>query len=284
VRLNEPVTVGQSISVNGATECLGAIAPGESLPFDYFDLEAIATNLEESLRVHNNHQFFNWIQGSLQSLVRHEALICALRKDAGELSMVESFSLQQPDHKLSSQRYPEVAAVLAKLIKEWEGQRCQPLLRDASSHLPFADSAMHSEFKRNDVNKVIAHGTHDMSGKAISFFIFACRARDANDKQARQVEMLVPFLHSAWIRSKLFMPVDAGEDIPQSNGHGLLTLREEEVLSWVYLGKSNIEIGVILGISALTVKNHVQEILRRLNVQNRTQAVGKAFKLHILTC
>ncbi len=67
-------------------------------------------------------------------------------------------------------------------------------------------------------------------------------------------------------------------------GRDILTQREQEVLRWVYLGKSNLEIGMILGISPLTVKNHVQEILRRLDVQNRAQAVGKAFKLHILSC
>jgi len=39
----------------------------------------------------------------------------------------------------------------------------------------------------------------------------------------------------------------------------------------------------ILEISPLTVKNHVQKILRKLNVQNRTQAVGKAMALRILS-
>jgi len=49
------------------------------------------------------------------------------------------------------------------------------------------------------------------------------------------------------------------------------------------VGKSNIEIGTILTISPLTVKNHVQKILRKLNVQNRTQAVGRALALRILS-
>ena len=37
------------------------------------------------------------------------------------------------------------------------------------------------------------------------------------------------------------------------------------------------------GLSPLTVKNHVQKILRKLNVVNRAQAVGKALDLRILT-
>jgi DNA-binding CsgD family transcriptional regulator len=54
-----------------------------------------------------------------------------------------------------------------------------------------------------------------------------------------------------------------------------LTERESEILAWMALGKTNPEIGSILGISAFTVKNHVQRILKKLDVINRTQAVGK---------
>lgn len=53
-----------------------------------------------------------------------------------------------------------------------------------------------------------------------------------------------------------------------------LSLREQEVLRWLCQGKTNWEIGQILGISALTVKNHVRSILKKLNVGNRTQAVA----------
>jgi DNA-binding CsgD family transcriptional regulator len=61
-----------------------------------------------------------------------------------------------------------------------------------------------------------------------------------------------------------------------------LTPREQEVLRWIAIGKSNFEVGAILSISPLTVKNHVQKILRKLNVVNRTQAVGKALESRII--
>ena len=54
-----------------------------------------------------------------------------------------------------------------------------------------------------------------------------------------------------------------------------LSARETEILRWVALGKTNPEIGSILGISVFTVKNHVQRILKKLDVTNRTHAVGK---------
>jgi len=92
----------------------------------------------------------------------------------------------------------------------------------------------------------------------------------------------VPFLHQAWVRTQIDRPLEGAAAVHPA-GAGVLTSREQEVLKWVHLGKSNIEIGTILEISPLTVKNHVQKILRKLNVQNRTQAVGKAMALRILT-
>jgi DNA-binding NarL/FixJ family response regulator len=51
-----------------------------------------------------------------------------------------------------------------------------------------------------------------------------------------------------------------------------LTSREDEVLKQLAFGLSNKEIAQALGISYETVKEHVQHILRKLNVADRTQA------------
>jgi DNA-binding NarL/FixJ family response regulator len=57
-----------------------------------------------------------------------------------------------------------------------------------------------------------------------------------------------------------------------------LTDRELEILRKVSDGMTNAEIGYALGISAQTVKNHVTSILRKLAVNDRTQAVVTARK------
>jgi DNA-binding CsgD family transcriptional regulator len=54
----------------------------------------------------------------------------------------------------------------------------------------------------------------------------------------------------------------------------LLATREREILHWIAFGKTNDEIGSILGLSVYTVKNNVQRIFRKLNVSNRAQAVA----------
>lgn len=58
----------------------------------------------------------------------------------------------------------------------------------------------------------------------------------------------------------------------------LLTRRECEVLQLLADGKSNRGIGDALYISEKTVKNHVSNILQKMNVNDRTQAVVLAIK------
>lgn len=57
-----------------------------------------------------------------------------------------------------------------------------------------------------------------------------------------------------------------------------LTGREMEVLELIVQGQSNKEIGVTLGISEATVKSHVNNILSKLGVTDRTQAVTTALQ------
>lgn len=57
-----------------------------------------------------------------------------------------------------------------------------------------------------------------------------------------------------------------------------LSAREMEVLIHISKGMSNKEIAVALGISHQTVKNHVTAILRKLGVDDRTQATVYALR------
>ena len=67
------------------------------------------------------------------------------------------------------------------------------------------------------------------------------------------------------VAGRLVQPVQNNTDIP-------LTERELQVVYHVALGLSNKEIAISLEISVETVKEHVQNILRKIAVSDRTQA------------
>lgn len=57
-----------------------------------------------------------------------------------------------------------------------------------------------------------------------------------------------------------------------------LSVREIEVLQHVASGRSNKEIGELLGLSALTVKSHLARIGRKLGTGDRAELVARGFR------
>jgi DNA-binding NarL/FixJ family response regulator len=73
----------------------------------------------------------------------------------------------------------------------------------------------------------------------------------------------------------------AGESAAETGARSrtaLLTTREREVLSLLASGYSSPEIARSLVISPLTVRTHMQRILRKLDVNTRAQAVAVAYR------
>ncbi|HTP40266.1 MAG TPA: response regulator [Steroidobacteraceae bacterium] len=58
-----------------------------------------------------------------------------------------------------------------------------------------------------------------------------------------------------------------------------LTTREAEVLLWISRGKSNRDIGEILGISPRTVNKHLEQVFIKLGVENRAAAAAQAVRV-----
>lgn len=78
------------------------------------------------------------------------------------------------------------------------------------------------------------------------------------------------------------IPPVVAERLAERMGGPSLTSRELEVLELIVLGNSNKEIGGELGISEATVKTHINSILDKLGVTDRTQAVRTALQRGIV--
>jgi transcriptional regulator EpsA len=242
--------------------------------------EALMLNIDVSLRVHTRPQLFSWVQGALHSLIPHEVLLCGLQEGRQSPMRVDSFSTTVVEAERLNETFQQDVSLVPQLIRQWEENRCRAVISETERG-PFASGALARALAASSASTVLAHGTHDASGDMVSFFLFAGKQGTLGPKQAYLADLIVPYLHAAWVRSQVTWPIErAGATKPAKAG--LLTPREQQILQWIYHGKSNIEIGMILDISPLTVKNHVQKTLRKLNVLNRTQAVGKALALRIV--
>ncbi|KAM3111828.1 response regulator [Phormidesmis sp. 146-33] len=79
-----------------------------------------------------------------------------------------------------------------------------------------------------------------------------------------------------------YIPPAVGAKLAERMGSPELSDRELEVLNQMAMGKSNLEINVTLSIAEGTVKFHVKNILGKLGVSDRTQAMIVALKRGII--
>jgi transcriptional regulator EpsA len=244
---------------------------------DFLQIESIVLNLDASLRVHARAHFFSWTQGLLQSLIRHELLVCTQCHGKPPAFRADGFSMASPEPAQVSDMFQRDASAAPALLKAWEERRFQPVVME-TKEASFGSGAFLREMERLGVTQLLSHGVHDADGRAVTLFTFACRPGSIGARQVYLAQLLAPAMHAAWVRTQVTRAPGSGE---KGANQSVLTVREQDILKWIYLGKSNFEIGAILKISPLTVKNHVQKILRKLNVVNRTQAIGKALELRI---
>jgi DNA-binding NarL/FixJ family response regulator len=81
---------------------------------------------------------------------------------------------------------------------------------------------------------------------------------------------------------KSHIPPAIAERLAERMGTEDLTIRELDVLEQIVQGKSNKEIGTELDISEATVKTHINSLLSKLGVTDRTQAATAAIRRGIV--
>ena len=62
----------------------------------------------------------------------------------------------------------------------------------------------------------------------------------------------------------------------------ILTKREKEVFEFLILSKSTKEIALILNITEKTVRNHISNVIGKLGVSSRTQAIIELLRYNVL--
>lgn len=238
--------------------------------------------IEASLKINKRFQFFLWAQGALQGFIPHETLLCAYGDIARMRFKYEIFSSISLGEQVERDVGDPLEGVLPRVVDGWLHGGCQPCLFHPEKDVHSCSSDLHeraqkdrkllADMKRCGFAHVAAHGAREVKGEYGSFFMFVREPSPHTERDIYLLELLMPYLHMALHR---MLANESSERTPAVSVEPLLSKREIQVLQWVKNGKTNQEIGQILDISPLTVKNHVQKILRKLNVSNRAQAVGK---------
>ena len=243
------------------------------------DLEHLVVTIETSLKISKHSQFYLWSQGALQGFIPHETLLCAHGDIARMNFKYETFSGGMLDAKAEHAIGDPVNGLLPRIVDDWLRGGCVPRLLNPDGDGQVGRRQLLADLKRHEFGHVAAHGAKEMTGDFGSFFVFMRLQKPPCERSVYLLELLLPYLHMALHR---MLGSQRSGKTPETSAVTLLSKREIQVLHWVKNGKTNHEIGQILHISPTTVKNHLKNIMRRLNVTNRAQAVGKSASLRLL--
>jgi transcriptional regulator EpsA len=257
--------------MNDYIECVGTLE-GE-------DQGRLIAIFNSSLRVLNEHQFFSWAQCEIQYLIPHEILICGIWIGSDSQPRFYKFS-STPDFQ--DEQFFAICNPASGLMMKMINRAHEPATgciigREAT--IGDYDEAWVAEVGRHDLSNIVAHGLHGPDGQLKSYFCFARVTGMLSTRLLYLLEILLPILDRTLCR---IVARQAMKEKANQKGVATLGAREIQIINLIRVGKSNQVIADELFISSLTVKNHVQNILKKLKVKTRGHAVTRAIELGLL--
>lgn len=267
---------------------------GDSLIFSTEQAQALVRLVEAAPAVRRRYQFFVWTQSQMQALLPHQVLVCGAYQRQRRALVLDTFHNIVLGPELLQQLAEPDGPLVGALVRHWVDGRGQPLALDLA-RLDDAGSRVRSEL---GYTHLYVHGVTRPQRPAEIESLFILGGTGGSTQQAQRtafLDLLLPHLHSTWQRvaaTELDMQRPgnlppppralASSAMPARPARGGITDRECQILRWIREGKSNQQIAEVLGISPLTVKNHVQKILRKLGAGNRAQAVAQALAQNLI--
>lgn len=265
--------------------------------------ERLLHAIEAAQEVQRRGQFFLWLRQALDGLLAHDLAVGgAWLRSRRELlfdcfpAVVLPAAVQQAFGQTERDGPPgspvPASALLAELQRQWVLRGGRAAVLETAALRAAVPEAELAALGQAGFATLLVHGTArpQRPNEIETLFALARSGRPWSAGERALLELLLPTLHATYLRMQTqertlgtAPGAAATAAAPPPPGRGqLVTERERQILRWVREGKRNQEIAVLLDISALTVKNHIQKILRKLGAANRAQAVALAMSRHLL--
>jgi len=266
------------------------------------DVATFIKVVDDSLQIRSHRDLFDWLHDEVQVFVPHDVLIAAWGDFNLGLVHLDVISYLPGVRTTEVDRQGLMPAML-ELFRCWIARERRPFVMPlgGANEDAFCFRALNSrsvlEKSVLAMRTALVHGIKDERGRHDCLYIALSERAEVSAQTVDALEVLLPHVDAA-LRQVTHLPVQYGEfpgfalggeiaatlaaaapagDPQEADGD--LSGREMEIMRWVSLGKTNPEIGMILNISAFTVKNHMQRIFRKLDVLNRAQAVSRFQRL-----
>jgi len=259
--------------------------------FSAEESEGLLRIVEQSSRIKRHFELYELLQGEVQRFIPHQIFVSAWGDfSRSDLNLdvvsagpgIRTAKIVGCDLRMSQMNSCGVDRVIKELFRRWLTAGRRPLLDGAANKQVSHSDCICPLFNAlHEMWSVLVHGVHDqrtgsynlyvalnrgsmLKGRSVERF---CSLADLIIAQIDVALQKVPVLRCAGVAAPQ-ITISA----PHSNG---LSVREQDIMKWLYEGRTNSEIASHLGISHFTVKNHMRRIFTKLRASNRTEALVK---------
>jgi transcriptional regulator EpsA len=248
------------------------------------DIQHYHRVVSQALQVRTHFDMLIWLQGEMQYYLPHDIMIAAWGNFKDTKVRYDVIS-PMPGVRSHNADTATLTPLLLNLYQRWSDFKRSPFtMKVGDSGFLLDDTGLQCMLGNalKLMRSAMVHGMSDERNGIECLYVTFSTKTDYSQMDRASVVPILPHIDSA-LRQVTHLPEQSPElaradnalpDITLKPGHTLST-REEEIMFWVALGKTNPEIGCILNISEFTVKNHMQRVFKKLDVTNRAQAVGK---------
>jgi len=198
--------------------------------------------------------------------------ICHLKTGRREVTAFPDERLGAADRACFDRHFTEHPLVRYHAVQRGPGAH---RISDSTPFARFRHSALYSEYyQRIGIDHVVAMPI-EVDDEVLVSFVLNRKRRDFSDRERELLDRVGPVLSRLF--AALRAPSRGSSAAPRVRTDLTLTPRERDVIGWLAGGKTDRDIGAILGCSHRTVQKHLQRIYEKLGVETRTAAVMRAF-------
>ena len=232
--------------------------------------QRLIRTIESAIEVRCPDEFHAWMRGPFHALLPHDSLICLELVGSDGTRQLACLHHRVVDTVTTAFLDDARHGLAVRLALAYHGNRRQtstldgPALKKALQ----ADRSLRTDSASTEfglVRNAAIHRIRLLSGASYCLVLLNVAA-DRLDRCRHLFKLLSLHLKMALSRA---LTATASPKV------AALTPRELDILRFIAKGRSNREISVALGISPITLKGQVARLYRKLDVQNRADAVAR---------
>jgi DNA-binding response OmpR family regulator/DNA-binding CsgD family transcriptional regulator len=195
--------------------------------------------------------------------------------------IVEGFGSGGVDYVVKPLKVPEVLARLSTHVRNAQATRLAREAVDVGGQgVVLLDARGRIAWHSPRAQAWLA-GSFDADNSALDWLAQAAALGEAQRTRPNGERLMARLLGTAGLgETMLLLKLEAADaSLAERVSSAALTPRETEVLSWLAKGKTNRDIGDILGMSHRTVNKHLEHIFEKLGVETRAAAAALATRV-----